>query len=562
MSKSKGGDKPAQKRWSWGEYARPSGGATGGSGWYNSFNWGTNTTTWEDYDPIRDGTQVIDHHGYDRVVAGRVIGGAGKLGTTLAPYRHANPTTDALGRDIFWSLYKRAVKKMDVPLQDAYQINGELIGEMMDGEDYPDLHATTQGDQFLAEMAADKLAPTILSTLSQETTERIRRQKEMSDQLAQLQARAAELEELHGEQPNELLRKGLDETTVSIEELQRQIEELRGRLSDEERAALRKALQGQLTTVIEQVESVQQGFEALGGQLGGGKGLAYAQGVTAAFARNKLDNAKKASLALRLLKDKKLRMIAELAGRMSEIAWQVQNSKSPEPTDELTDTRQGHDIARLLSSEMAYLSDPDLELIFLHRYVNDQLMSYQIEGYTPLGRGPLIVMIDNSGSMSGEPEQWSKAVMLALRMIAEKQKRDFITIHFDSTVQMVDEFPKGMASPEKMLKNIEFFSGGGTNFEPPMREAMKFIRRSKYGKADTIFVTDGLCGIRDEECRTWNEARAKAGMHSYCILIGSDQWGRGVMERLTDKMMTVDPEKLMAEHTDTSSDVLQTVFGV
>lgn len=152
--------------------------------------------------------------------------------------------------------------------------------------------------------------------------------------------------------------------------------------------------------------------------------------------------------------------------------------------------------------------------------------------------------------------------MLALRMIAEKQKRDFITIHFDSTVQMVDEFPKGMASPEKMLKNIEFFSGGGTNFEPPMREAMKFIRRSKYGKADTIFVTDGLCGIRDEECRTWNEARAKAGMHSYCILIGSDQWGRGVMERLTDKMMTVDPEKLMAEHTDTSSDVLQTVFGV
>ncbi len=555
MPKKKGGG----GAWSWGEFRQQ---GTGMSPWVQQYNWGAGRSSfsWEEDAPITDGTQVVAHHSYDRVLADRVVS-SGKVGASIAPYKGDLPTATALGRDVFWSLYKRNVELQDVPMRDGYELNKELIEEMRATDEYLDLHATTMGDSWMAETAGEKLAGPILSHLSSETKERVSRQTQLADALRALEARAAALEELQAEQPSELLARGLDENRVSQEELRKQIEELRGSLSDEELQAIRQHLRGQMANVASQMQSIQSGFNALGGSMGGG-GLAYAQGATAAFGRYADANARKAQIAAKLLSDKKLRMIAELAGRMADIAWQVQNSKTPDPTDELTDIRTGRDFAHMLSGEMIYMDDPDLEDIFLYKAANNLIQSYQIIGYSPQGKGPIVVMIDNSGSMSGTPEEWSKAVMLALRMIAEKQKRDFYVIHFDSAVQKEYEFLKGVASPGKMLEAVEFFSGGGTNFEPPMRAAMKKMRESRYKRADAIFVTDGLCGIRDEECAEWNRIRQQAGMHSYCILIGDDRWGRGVMEKLTDKMMVIDPEKLMAEHTSTDSDVLQTVFSV
>lgn len=542
---------------SWGQgYRQPGGGQPKSWAGWGQGDYGY----WDDNVPIHDGTQVIEHDGYDRLLADRTVGNTGKVGQVIGPHKEDLPTVEALGRDLFWSLYKRNVKKQDVPLQDAYRVNEEIMREMMDTDEYLDLHATAQGDSFLADMAVGKVIGPILARLTSDTRERIKRQVEMEAQLAQLRARAATLQELHEANPSEKLRKGLEANTISLEELEKQIAELRGGLSEEERDELRNYLSGGLSQAAKEVGSVQAGFHALGGSMGGG-GLAYAQGVTAAFGGSGGGNKRKMEIASKLLNDKKLRMIADLAGRMSEVAFQVQSTKSPDPTDELTDVRTGHDVARLLSSELLYLADEDLELVFYHRYANDLLMSYEIQGYTPQGRGPMVVMIDNSGSMSGEPEEWSKAVMLALRMIAEKQKRDFVVIHFDSYVQKVDEFPKGIAAPEKMLANIEFFSGGGTNFEPPMQEAMKKMRESRYKRADAIFITDGLCAIQDEECRAWNELRTKSGMRSYCILIGDDRYGRGVMEKLTDRLMVVNPANIMSENT-ADSEVLQTVFGV
>jgi Mg-chelatase subunit ChlD len=58
------------------------------------------------------------------------------------------------------------------------------------------------------------------------------------------------------------------------------------------------------------------------------------------------------------------------------------------------------------------------------------LMQFKLEGKEKEGKGPLIVCIDNSGSMAGEREEWAKGFALGLLTIAKKQKREFCIIHF------------------------------------------------------------------------------------------------------------------------------------
>jgi uncharacterized protein with von Willebrand factor type A (vWA) domain len=62
-------------------------------------------------------------------------------------------------------------------------------------------------------------------------------------------------------------------------------------------------------------------------------------------------------------------------------------------------------------------------------------MQYDLIGHETEGQGPIIIAIDESGSMTTDyggmtGEVWSKAVMLALLSIARLQKRDLAVIHF------------------------------------------------------------------------------------------------------------------------------------
>jgi uncharacterized protein with von Willebrand factor type A (vWA) domain len=99
------------------------------------------------------------------------------------------------------------------------------------------------------------------------------------------------------------------------------------------------------------------------------------------------------------------------------------------------------------------LADPDLEDLFYLRFAERGLMQYDLIGHEPEGQGPIIIAIDESGSMTTDyggmtGEVWSKAVMLALLSIARLQKRDLAVIHFSGPNDLrVDLFPKGQATP-------------------------------------------------------------------------------------------------------------------
>ena len=85
---------------------------------------------------------------------------------------------------------------------------------------------------------------------------------------------------------------------------------------------------------------------------------------------------------------------------------------------------------------------------------------------------------------------------MALLEVAIYQKRSFYCIHFDHTTDIkhlhTNEFPKD--SPKNIQEVIdmaEYFSGGGTLFEPALNKSRVLIdQQEDYKKADIVFITD------------------------------------------------------------------------
>ncbi len=50
------------------------------------------------------------------------------------------------------------------------------------------------------------------------------------------------------------------------------------------------------------------------------------------------------------------------------------------------------------------------------------------------------------------------------------------------------------------MSAAETFLGGGTNFERPIREAIRLMESEGFEKADVVFITDGECALSDA-CR-------------------------------------------------------------
>jgi len=180
-------------------------------------------------------------------------------------------------------------------------------------------------------------------------------------------------------------------------------------------------------------------------------------------------------------------------------------------------------------------------------------MQYDLIGHEPQGQGPIIIAIDESGSMKKDygglsGEVWSKAVMLALLSIARLQKRDLAVIHFSGLNKKnpeqkpdlrLDVFQNGAASAAEVIACAEFFFNGGTLFEPWMSKALELVEGSQFKKADVICVSDGIGQITPQARAEWAKRRDQQGMRAYSVLIGSNQ-GEDLLNEISDMVFQLD----------------------
>lgn len=252
----------------------------------------------------------------------------------------------------------------------------------------------------------------------------------------------------------------------------------------------------------------------------GGKGIGIGNG-----------NQKKINIAtinhyFQMIKNNKVLMdICDILGKSKQEETETYKEKITElvsysytqtmPTkrykEEISGVKLGNDLENLLPQEFALLNDPDLEIFFDLKFVENRLFCFEKHGYISYAqekwreiekeiekerskevdeqKGPIIICVDTSGSMNGQPEIVAKALTLMLAARARKEKRACFLINFSSSVDTMDlSNSKGITLLNKFL---EMSFGGGTDVCIALKEGLKQMEQNNYKKSDLIAISDG-----------------------------------------------------------------------
>lgn len=247
------------------------------------------------------------------------------------------------------------------------------------------------------------------------------------------------------------------------------------------------------------------------------------------------------SLALleRMKRNASLKKFAELLGRIRKIAGRKARQKTKAEGVKITRTEYGKDLKRAQRSELVALSNPALRPKALKRWTAGELRLLGQQAKQKLGHGPVIICEDSSGSMDGEKQQWAKATVLSLAYFAQLQKRGFGWIMFDSRVRKAKHYPNGQVSAKDKLEIVESRSGGGTDFEKPLKEAIEMIKQQGLKKADICFITDGECAVSDQFLKEFSEAKKSLEINIFAVLCDVGSTSDATIRKFSDRVEKV-----------------------
>ena len=114
-------------------------------------------------------------------------------------------------------------------------------------------------------------------------------------------------------------------------------------------------------------------------------------------------------------------------------------------------------------------------------------MLYAKRGEIIEPKGPFIIAIDTSGSMSGYPEEVAKALCFALLQIALNENRQVFVCMFSTSLETFELTNDGDLNP--ILAFLSKSIKGGTDFEPCITKILELMG-NKYKNADVIMISD------------------------------------------------------------------------
>jgi len=239
----------------------------------------------------------------------------------------------------------------------------------------------------------------------------------------------------------------------------------------------------------------------------------------------------------RIQNNKNFKDFAKLLGRVKRIAAKKARSKDKSEGVKVTRQETGRDIRRAVRSELVALTGASTRTKTLTRWARGELRLYGEEAKPRLGEGPVVVCEDSSGSMDGAKQQWAKATVLALAHYAKLRKRSFVWIMFDGAVQRSKFYPQGRLMPKDILEIAESRSGGGTEFQPPLDEAMRHIREEGLKKADIAFITDGDSWLDEEFLDKFNAARKSLEINVFSVLCDQGHTSDSTVGKFSEQVL-------------------------
>ncbi len=262
----------------------------------------------------------------------------------------------------------------------------------------------------------------------------------------------------------------------------------------------------------------------------------------------------RAALARQVQDNPKLRRLAELVGRYRQLAIHKHRTRVADLPQEMADITQGDDWLRMLDSERVVMTHALLRYELYRQMIEGKVPQYELRGEEPMGKGSLVMCVDTSGSMSGEPEIVAKAITLGLVEIARLEQRRCVAILFSSahewlslafqdqevTVRTPGQAQTSLSYLEGVIRLGTDFFGGGTDFESPLREALRVIQEDEAGckDGDLLFLTDDQCTVSDEFLNEYREVKTVRGFSTYSVIIGASATEARTLSLFSDEVVS------------------------
>lgn len=237
----------------------------------------------------------------------------------------------------------------------------------------------------------------------------------------------------------------------------------------------------------------------------------------------KLDLEQKKALAKKLENNKNLKSLVKKLGVLRRI-WEERKKarKIKANYESISGAVFSDDVTKTFPVELALAGSEEGKALFALKYTQKALLTKDFQAHRKdVGKGPIILYVDASGSMGGESELWSKAITFVVAEHAMKENRD-VQIHlFDTKIDMSVTLDKGRKNNSELLDFVACWTlGGGTSFNVVIAHALDRARIEP--KADVLLITDGNAEIHDNFVRRLNAHKREHGLQWSTICINTD----------------------------------------
>lgn len=204
---------------------------------------------------------------------------------------------------------------------------------------------------------------------------------------------------------------------------------------------------------------------------------------------------------------------------------------------DITGVGLGRDLSSLLPAEWAQYADKDMEDLFFRKFVTGRLQTFAYQSnqanaarslHTKAARpkGPVVVCVDQSGSMAGEPHRIALSLMMGLLETCLRDNRRCYLVAFSTEARPVD----ARNDRAGVLNFFRAQADGGTDARPMLRAVVNLLRHDEqYAGADVLWVTDFRIPLPQEPQYTLDMERlSQGGTKFYGLQIGvaENHWQR------------------------------------
>ena len=392
-----------------------------------------------------------------------------------------------------------------------------IMNDLSQAAAWPQLLIRSIGDQFNAGNNAINILNELAEIIEEAINNKAFDVTLLTKSGVNLEQLRQEFEEAKEKGDTETATQKLHEGTQLLQNINRAIEEAK--------EAIQCAADGIIDSTIKNHDSINEGLKNL---YGTSKGVGYSLP----------DLEQKKDLAKKLSTNKELKQLAIKLGTLRRV-WAERKRARPIKSQYecITGAIFSDDMQRAFPTEVALAGTPEGKALFALKYSQKTLLTKDFKAnHKNLGKGPIILYVDVSGSMSGETETWSKAITFVIAEHAYKAKRDISIYLFDTRVEDALELSKQRKDNQKLIDFIGTWTlGGGTCFNAVINHAL--FAASIEENADVLMVTDGFSEVSDKVIQRLNDFKKEMGTEWNTICVKKE--APEICHKFSDQTFTV-----------------------